>query len=116
MRCDARKSLDTAIFFFQPEDGIRDETVTGVQTCALPIYLLIGNTARVLVSWVLDSSRCRPEAAGAARGSVGEPWRREAGIVAREVRVTERLPLGFVRRSEERRVGKGCRSRCACND
>src|SRR5688572_33310638 len=27
-----------ASFFFQAEDGIRDLTVTGVQTCALPIY------------------------------------------------------------------------------
>src|SRR5256886_17563400 len=27
----------TIIFFFQAEDGIRDLTVTGVQTCALPI-------------------------------------------------------------------------------
>src|SRR5688572_32494990 len=27
-------------FFFQAEDGIRDLTVTGVQTCALPIYSL----------------------------------------------------------------------------
>ena len=27
------------IFFFQAEDGIRDTSVTGVQTCALPIYL-----------------------------------------------------------------------------
>src|SRR5690554_7608049 len=26
-------------FFFQAEDGIRDADVTGVQTCALPIYL-----------------------------------------------------------------------------
>src|SRR5882762_2842965 len=25
-------------FFFQAEDGIRDSSVTGVQTCALPIY------------------------------------------------------------------------------
>src|SRR6266404_6946126 len=25
-------------FFFQAEDGIRDKLVTGVQTCALPIY------------------------------------------------------------------------------
>src|SRR6266705_4271860 len=25
-------------FFFQAEDGIRERTVTGVQTCALPIY------------------------------------------------------------------------------
>src|SRR5207248_4716351 len=28
-------------FFFQAEDGIRDRTVTGVQTCALPIYAKI---------------------------------------------------------------------------
>src|SRR5205085_4575066 len=28
------------VFFFQAEDGIRDFTVTGVQTCALPIYRL----------------------------------------------------------------------------
>src|SRR5207249_7548636 len=27
-----------SIFFFQAEDGIRDRNVTGVQTCALPIY------------------------------------------------------------------------------
>src|SRR5689334_24535024 len=28
-------------FFFQAEDGIRDGTVTGVQTCALPIFLFL---------------------------------------------------------------------------
>src|SRR5687768_14106716 len=31
------------IFFFQAEDGIRDVAVTGVQTCALPIYKAFGN-------------------------------------------------------------------------
>src|SRR2546430_4139088 len=31
---------DLLYFFFQAEDGIRDLTVTGVQTCALPIYRL----------------------------------------------------------------------------
>src|SRR5438132_12599907 len=30
-------------FFFQAEDGIRDHCVTGVQTCALPIYLRSGD-------------------------------------------------------------------------
>src|SRR2546427_7543380 len=29
-------------FFFQAEDGIRDLTVTGVQTCALPISAIVG--------------------------------------------------------------------------
>src|SRR5699024_11377861 len=28
-------------FFFQAEDGIRDRNVTGVQTCALPIFSLV---------------------------------------------------------------------------
>src|SRR2546430_2295232 len=32
-----RRVLDCVFFFFQAEDGIRDLTVTGVQTCALPI-------------------------------------------------------------------------------
>src|SRR5207245_3157057 len=30
-------------FFFQAEDGIRDATVTGVQTCALPIFAVVPN-------------------------------------------------------------------------
>src|SRR5256885_9870306 len=30
--------VTTVLFFFQAEDGIRDYKVTGVQTCALPIY------------------------------------------------------------------------------
>src|SRR2546430_3854635 len=30
----------TSLFFFQAEDGIRDLTVTGVQTCALPISVV----------------------------------------------------------------------------
>src|SRR5690606_40096024 len=32
-------------FFFQAEDGIRDFHVTGVQTCALPIFFLMGTFA-----------------------------------------------------------------------
>src|SRR4029077_20350155 len=32
-------------FFFQAEDGIRDSSVTGVQTCALPIFDFNENTA-----------------------------------------------------------------------
>src|SRR5258708_16991596 len=31
-----------SVFFFQAEDGIRDDLVTGVQTCALPICTSIG--------------------------------------------------------------------------
>ena len=32
-------------FFFQAEDGIRDWSVTGVQTCALPISVLPADSA-----------------------------------------------------------------------
>src|SRR5712692_2397502 len=37
------------VFFFQAEDGIRDGTVTGVQTCALPIYGAAGGRGRIPV-------------------------------------------------------------------
>src|SRR5258706_12009907 len=40
-RCGARRCYGSLwFFFFQAEDGIRDWSVTGVQTCALPIWLL----------------------------------------------------------------------------
>ena len=38
-----KKTKDGIIFFFfQAEDGIRDWSVTGVQTCALPIFYMSG--------------------------------------------------------------------------
>src|SRR2546430_12532171 len=47
------------VFFFQAEDGIRDLTVTGVQTCALPIILGVGrpvasDTGARIVGHVVD--------------------------------------------------------------
>src|SRR6266404_9246873 len=36
------KEYNWVFFFFQAEDGIRDKLVTGVQTCALPIWVLGG--------------------------------------------------------------------------
>src|SRR5438552_13580873 len=33
-----RQNIFVIFFFFQAEDGIRDDLVTGVQTCALPIF------------------------------------------------------------------------------
>src|ERR1039457_7328094 len=50
-------------FFFQAEDGIRDYKVTGVQTCALPIYLrpCLGYSREEGVSsftyWAISASR-----------------------------------------------------------
>src|SRR3712207_8955191 len=37
------------LFFFQAEDGIRDSGVTGVQTCALPIWAPLVCGARLVV-------------------------------------------------------------------
>src|SRR5436309_6782285 len=71
-------------FFFQAEDGIRDFHVTGVQTCALPICL------RVKHRQPPDDSGMRSEEA-----------------IRPETNPSSRTPD----RSEERRVGKECRSR-----
>src|SRR2546430_3994745 len=52
------------LFFFQAEDGIRDLTVTGVQTCALPIsawalaarpLVLVFAAVAFGVTWVFDA-------------------------------------------------------------
>src|SRR5450432_2738533 len=70
---------DASVFVFQAEDGIRRLIVTGVQTCALPIY-----------------------------GRVPAPHQRGAGMDGRS-RTHGQSHAGP--RSEERRVGKECRSR-----
>src|SRR2546430_13699470 len=41
---NSRNDKSVLFFFFQAEDGIRDLTVTGVQTCALPIFTLLIHT------------------------------------------------------------------------
>src|SRR5256886_4983429 len=59
---DRERERVTGAFFFQAEDGIRDLTVTGVQTCALPISGLAENGVRPRQSspihrWPHSSSR-----------------------------------------------------------
>src|SRR5262249_57073984 len=97
-------------FFFQAEDGIRDWSVTGVQTCALPIY-----------GWAMEGSEMQHD---------GRFWRKVLSL--HPGRYTYRFvvdgqwlpdPLGtsaepcpggsnsVLVRSEERRVGKECRCR-----
>src|SRR2546429_4898931 len=92
-------------FFFQAEDGIRDVAVTGVQTCALPIcntrtdscrrsrisssitWFRIGICRLAISIWTTSAiRRCRRSMS-------------RCGFAARWTR------------SEERRVGKECRSR-----
>src|SRR2546422_5015606 len=87
-------------FFFQAEDGIRDVAVTGVQTCALPILSpsVSRSTQRSGVSGVTLTVSRLPltvKLIGGMRGVLAEDGNN----------VYERT------RSEERRVGKECRSR-----
>src|SRR5436309_6903240 len=91
-------------FFFQAEDGIRDFHVTGVQTCALPISQFFLFATRH-GSRFIDRSRSRSLSAAAENRS---PRRRR--LASHEPRLLE-YPRALQTRSEERRVGKECRSR-----
>src|SRR5699024_11620348 len=57
-------------FFFQAEDGIRDRNVTGVQTCALPILMGVGEFAGY-VQLVPGDPGLGDRPAHAALGAVG---------------------------------------------
>src|SRR2546430_3311352 len=93
----------TYFFFFQAEDGIRDLTVTGVQTCALPICIPLScQTKRIPRQSPRPSTRCFDERGIPACGLVCHTLRHCGGAFRR----------GW-RRSEERRVGEECRSRWA---
>src|SRR5207249_6029742 len=86
------------IFFFQAEDGIRDRNVTGVQTCALPICSKPYHGAGI------DRRRSRGYMCCAVRWSFSPrpsplPWGEGEPCSPRRTI-----------RSEERRVGKECRS------
>src|SRR5258708_20167125 len=82
----------TSVFFFQAEDGIRDDLVTGVQTCALPI---------------LGDGELRCQAAPGCGCNLGAAWQRSSPS---PTRWASSSPT-WRHRSEERRVGKECRSR-----
>src|SRR5690348_18295213 len=84
-------------FFFQAEDGIRDGRVTGVQTCALPILGGgAGEDRQVFVRCPVVDHRM--------------------GQAAFVLEVEVRPIPEFADRSEERRVGKECRSRWSADD
>src|SRR5690349_24945531 len=73
------------MFFFQAGDGIRDLYVTGVQTCALPI-------------------------SGGTHGDALTPAKGVRAMATDNENATRDV-RDNVERSEERRVGKECRSR-----
>src|SRR3712207_7969802 len=88
--------LPEFFFFFQAEDGIRDIGVTGVQTCALPICVRV-----CVCAW-----GCRP--AVVLQG----PSLLQAASWLNLVSSYELVHIcSMCIRSEERRVGKECRSR-----
>src|SRR5205823_10497278 len=91
--------LCSFFFFFQAEDGIRDKLVTGVQTCALPILCDQNNL------FAPNSTPC-PESDGNACTTAGC----NGQGVCDQNHMTKTCPPAD-ERSEERRVGKECRSR-----
>src|SRR5438874_8047902 len=92
-------------FFFQAEDGIRDLYVTGVQTCALPILGGLDVPTRGTITVAGDEITHMS-------GNKLTEWRaRHVGFVFQMYNL---IPvLTAFQRSEERRVGKECRSRWA---
>src|SRR5256886_10494357 len=97
--------LSLLFFCFQAEDGIRDLTVTGVQTCALPIFELLG---------VPDPEAPPPVTDAESRhGRLAEFMRRflRAESAAEPIVLLVDDAHWIDPRSEERRVGKECRSR-----
>src|SRR5690606_40847997 len=89
-------------FFFQAEDGIRDFHVTGVQTCALPIF-------RADIDYALSEALT-------TYGKIGvKVWIMKGEVYGKRdlspnIGQTTGVKGGRGPRSEERRVGRECRS------
>src|SRR3546814_8674232 len=90
--------LDCFFFFSSRRRHTRCALVTGVQTCALPIYANRGRDA--CHAWT------------GKRGTSGQPWSYSRENLENFSRWTGEKLLRRIRRSEERRVGKECVSTC----
>src|SRR5256885_8631673 len=97
-----RRVCGCYFFFFQAEDGIRDYKVTGVQTCALPIWVSLPDAWRRLAA-------VRAGHLYAVDGAAY--FNRPGPRVVDGLEILAELIHPEVFRSEERRVGKECRSR-----
>src|SRR5699024_12154389 len=96
-------SLLSYFFFFQAEDGIRDRNVTGVQTCALPIsrhhnsfYLF-----QIILAYIEANQYTLHQ-------SLNHQCRNKLVYYIFWLKSLNHLTV--LNRSEERRVGKECRS------
>src|SRR2546426_8452773 len=87
--------MSLLFFFFQAEDGIRDYKVTGVQTCALPIWRSCSDGSRRAMGSVESFHTLK------TTGPISFAVFGDSGVDS----------VGQYQRSEERRVGKECRSR-----
>src|SRR5260370_382212 len=100
-----RRSASRDFFCFQAEDGIRDSSVTGVQTCALPILFFILAPLLNFVP-VLTAEPVRIEVI-----VFGSAHLLLIGRILAAKWAASRQRAADLERSEERRVGKECRSR-----
>src|SRR5207244_6228249 len=94
-------------FFFQAEDGIRDDLVTGVQTCALPIYKIHSTPATDFDTTVagLKILKTAKVSDSVIRAMINPHRQRHS--YPPQVGTRLLTPI----RSEERRVGKECKTR-----
>src|SRR5699024_11877044 len=97
------------LLFLQAEDGIRDRNVTGVQTCALPIFTQADGqlNKRIIgqVEWEKKSISHIP-----LDEKLTKEWLKQVFNDLAETEHTRYLASSIFR-SEERRVGKESRSR-----
>src|SRR5256885_3894912 len=100
-----RRIHEQDLFFFQAEDGIRDYKVTGVQTCALPICRSSAALRCAHAVSSLSEPKCRSVRCRILGIEIDRPFylNRNFRCLFEESRALSR--------SEERRVGKECRSR-----
>src|SRR5205823_9733171 len=102
-------------FFFQAEDGIRDKLVTGVQTCALPIYTS-SRFASITIGKESNAAALERTTFGLKTSTLFLVKITALKPAAEAERIIVPALPGSEIRSEERRVGKECRYRWSEED
>src|SRR3989337_2662617 len=97
-------------FFFQAEDGIRDATVTGVQTCALPIsagpVLIVHDSTELDYTGHRTLRKLGPIGKGNRRGYICHnslaitPQREVLGLVNQTLHIRREVPEGETRQQK----------------